>query len=752
MACLPSTLSQFRDQVYWDHFFKERKGAPFEWYGSLKDFRDALASLNLLGGPASGSSQGPLVLHVGCGNSCLPKELYDEGWVSRIYKRIVNVDFSPVVIEEMKARYSQFPSLEWRCLDVRGRGLQEAFLLPPGAAPPFDVILDKGFLDAYLSIDHEEAVLSEGGPQDIPQGGPPGAPFPQEQGQADGACSKSKPYDYRKAAAEYFEAVLEVLKEGGSFVLVSLAQDYVLKEFVSTWCLSIFSKPSCTMAGTPGRGGPETFPLWELTKRVAAVSRWQALDALACSQSPGKRVVLHVGGGCGTFGRCCVAVYDSTNQAHAIKAQTAALLVPPGQELTWTFASPEGNQQVADQLEAARLLVVTFPIGFGSEETQDFPPLQWRKTIEEAQKTLGPLLKEFALPNNDLIPILTLGEQAPVREVLWQQGSPLAGRILVRDVRDTSANAEASAAAADGGTGGPGVAKAKKKTQKAILARKEKDKDYQRLLRQLIFSCNSNTTQSEIKVGLHASMQYRFRQMLRMQSVGNKPFAFSSKVVGAPWGATSGIDAVLLGLGGGVLGSLLHHLFGHVGLSLTCVELDPIVIDIAKKVVNAEGKQYVSSLPVESVDLIILDLNSGEKGDVLICPPKAFAEADFLEMAKQKLRPGGLLVTNLLCRCTDTKTKLLDTIKSHFAALSVFHVPEDVNEVAVAVKEGGASPQSNQPAVTGSELLRRLQHLERCFLQHTGGKGGWLVGQTAKAWAAQMKPWPLPKSSGKNGR
>ncbi|KAL8454609.1 hypothetical protein Emed_000330 [Eimeria media] len=608
MACLPSTLSQFRDQVYWDHFFKERKGAPFEWYGSLKDFRDALASLNLQGGPARSSSQGPLILHVGCGNSCLPKELYDEG-----YKRIVNVDFSPVVIEEMKARYSQFPSLEWRCLDVRGRGLQEAFLTPPQSSPPFDVILDKGFLDAYLSIDHEEAVLSERSPQDIsqggPQGGPPGAPLPQDQGQADGACAKSKPYDYRKAAAEYFEAVLEVLREGGSFVLISLAQDYVLKEFPflirvlkcqteeeasppaettqvyvhhSDFCCSrkqqqqqLFQSPSdkhFRAAQLTTRGG----------ERVAAVS----------SQSPGKRVVLHVGGGCGTFGRCCVAVYDSTNKAHAAKAQTAALLVPPGQELTWTFASPEGNQQVADQLEAARLLVVTFPIGFGSEETQEFSPLQWRKTIEEAQKTLGPLLKEFALPNNDLIPILTLGEQAPVREVLWQQGSPLAGRILVRDVRDTSANAEASTGAADGGTGGAA-------------------------------------------------------------------FAFSSKVVGAPWGATSGIDAVLLGLGGGVLGNLLHHLFGHVGLSLTCVELDPIVIDIAKK---------------------------------------------------------------------------------------------DVNEVAVAVKEGGASPQSNQPVVTQAELLKRLQHLERCFLQHTGGKGGWLVGQTAKAWAAQMKPWPLPKSSGKNGR
>ncbi|KAL8425577.1 hypothetical protein Efla_004412 [Eimeria flavescens] len=818
MACLPAALSQFRDQLYWDKFFQERKGAPFEWYGTLKDFREALGALNLNGEggpPGAEGEEGPLILHVGCGNSCLPKELYDEG-----YKRIVNVDFSPVVVEEMQKRYAAFPSLEWRCLDVRGRGLQEAFLGPPGgssgAAPPFDVVLDKGFLDAYLAIDHEEAVLSEG----APQAAAAAAGFPVHLQRTNG---KAAPYDYRKAAAEYFEAVLQLLKEGGSFVLISLAQDYVLKEFVrffltrhvevevfpcrsrearhagasagrlQPFLLRVKKKggspsspaaegeedrpaatvPSCTMAGTPGRGGPETFPLWELTKRVAAVSRWQALDALACSQSPGKRVVLHVGGGGGTFARCNVAVYDSTNKTHAAKGQNAALLVPPGQELTWTFASPEGNQQVAEQLEAARLLLVTFPIGFGSEEAQEFPPLQWRKTIEEAQKTLGPLLKEFSLPNNDVIPILTLGEQAPVREVLWQEASPFAGRILVRDVQDTSASGEEARAAETAGGGSGGGGKQQKKLQKALLVKKEKDRDYQRLLRQLVFSCNSNTLQSEIKIRVPKGASSADED--KVEFVINDPasayhcavvaaFAYSAKVVAASWGSTSGIDGVLLGLGGGVLGGLLHYLFGHVGFSLTCVELDPIVIHIAKKffgfkekespllkVVCAEGKQYVTAMPPESVDFIILDLNSGESGEALICPPKEFAETDFLSTARQRLRPGGVLITNLLCRCTDTKAKLLDNIKAHFASLSVFHVPEDVNEVAVAVKESSSSSAQGSQALSASALLKRLQHLERCFLQHTGGKGGWLEGQSAKAWAGQMKPWPLPKSAARSG-
>lgn len=92
---------------------------------------------------------------------------------------------------------------------------------------PFDVVIDKGFLDAYISIDHGEAPLpSAGGPQGA-------SPSPRRPPQGPPEAS---PYDYKKAASEYFEAVFDVLKDGGSFVLISLAQEYILKEFVSQTC------------------------------------------------------------------------------------------------------------------------------------------------------------------------------------------------------------------------------------------------------------------------------------------------------------------------------------------------------------------------------------------------------------------------------------------------------------------------------------------------------------------------------------
>ena len=41
------------------------------------------------------------VLNLGCGNSVLSEELYDKG-----FKNIINIDISPVVIEQMQKRNS----------------------------------------------------------------------------------------------------------------------------------------------------------------------------------------------------------------------------------------------------------------------------------------------------------------------------------------------------------------------------------------------------------------------------------------------------------------------------------------------------------------------------------------------------------------------------------------------------------------------------------------------------------------------
>jgi hypothetical protein len=47
---------------------------------------------------------------IGCGNSKLSQQMYDEG-----YKNIINIDISPTVIEQMK---KVSPDMEWLVMDA----------------------------------------------------------------------------------------------------------------------------------------------------------------------------------------------------------------------------------------------------------------------------------------------------------------------------------------------------------------------------------------------------------------------------------------------------------------------------------------------------------------------------------------------------------------------------------------------------------------------------------------------------------
>lgn len=97
------------------------------------------------------------VLIMGCGNSSLGEDMMKDGWTGGI----TNVDFSPVVIDQMKERYSkilnlegdeaaanengkasvkQKPNMSFICADVtKGLDFQDS---------SFDLIIHKGLLDA----------------------------------------------------------------------------------------------------------------------------------------------------------------------------------------------------------------------------------------------------------------------------------------------------------------------------------------------------------------------------------------------------------------------------------------------------------------------------------------------------------------------------------------------------------------------------------------------------------------------------
>lgn len=104
---------------------------------------------------------------------------------------------------------------------------------------------------------------------------------------------------------------------------------------------------------------------------------------------------------------------------------------------------------------------------------------------------------------------------------------------------------------------------------------------------------------------------------------------------------------VVIGAGGGVLPTLLDHMGYHV----TVVDIDPRMARIARQwfdmpesvdSVVADGRQYIQSLPAESVDAIVLDASTGDSQPVHLLTREAF------EACRRALRPTGFLTVNLL--------------------------------------------------------------------------------------------------------
>ncbi|KAF7308262.1 Methyltransf-25 domain-containing protein [Mycena chlorophos] len=104
--------------------------ASFDWFKSYADLAPLIRDLI--------PDKNAKVLMLGCGNSTLSQDMYDDG-----YKNIVNVDYSRVVIEQMRTRHAETrPEMEWLEMDVRNLDFADA---------SFDVAIDKGTMDAMMT-------------------------------------------------------------------------------------------------------------------------------------------------------------------------------------------------------------------------------------------------------------------------------------------------------------------------------------------------------------------------------------------------------------------------------------------------------------------------------------------------------------------------------------------------------------------------------------------------------------------------
>jgi ubiquinone/menaquinone biosynthesis C-methylase UbiE len=170
---MPGSGTEFRDKEYWDKFFKIRGSKAFEWYGEYENLCDVIHRYIKIE---------DRILMIGCGNSKLSESMYDVG-----LKNIVNIDLSEVVINQMNLKNRHRTGMQFLKMDMLNMEFLNA---------SFDVVVDKGTLDALMS-DYSEKVVDD--------------------------CDR------------LFNELDRVIKVGGRYMCVSLAQDHILDKIITSF-------------------------------------------------------------------------------------------------------------------------------------------------------------------------------------------------------------------------------------------------------------------------------------------------------------------------------------------------------------------------------------------------------------------------------------------------------------------------------------------------------------------------------------
>ena len=125
-------MPHYGDKKYWEERYKKSKGETFDWLEEYPTLKKIIDSLKI-------SKETGKILNVGCGNSELSENMYDDG-----YHNIYNIDISQTVINLMTERSKNRPGMIYEVMDVCDLKYENNI---------FDLIIDKSTMDTLLCGD-----------------------------------------------------------------------------------------------------------------------------------------------------------------------------------------------------------------------------------------------------------------------------------------------------------------------------------------------------------------------------------------------------------------------------------------------------------------------------------------------------------------------------------------------------------------------------------------------------------------------
>ncbi|XP_077250290.1 S-adenosyl-L-methionine-dependent methyltransferases superfamily protein isoform X2 [Tasmannia lanceolata] len=685
------TLGDFTSKDNWDKFFTLRGSEePFEWYVEWSNLRDPL--LSQLSEIQTDTLQ---ILVPGCGNSQISESLYDAG-----FRNVTNIDFSKVVVSDMLRRHIRSrPEMRWRVMDMTNMQVKRVLkfggkfvCLTLAESHVLGLLFSKfrfGWKMTLHAIPHN--------PSNIPS----------------------------------FQTFMAVVAKESSCLLHPI--------------ISSFDQSSLDCNGNQGHGvlkvlEAENKLRTEYSSDADIIYSFEDLQLGAKGDLkeliPGRRVRLTLGEqGMSCFSYKAVLL-DAQKQSQQFVYHCGVFLVPKIRAHEWLFSSEEGQWLVVEMSKAARLIMVFLDA------------IHTDASMEEIQKDLSPHIRSLAPGKSDdraQIPFMMANNGEKEQTVVKQVTSTTTGNIIVNDVIYENVDDH-------GGGHVPaedfvlrcliferslGLLQSE-----AVLARKEYSQNNLETERKKTSSSSKsrrngnrrgNDSRSSPIDGSRNNLKVDHSYLASSYHCGIvSGFALIATKLEMAASAGKTVKTAVIGLGAGLLPMFIHGCMPF--LDIEVVELDPIVLDLAKdyfgfvednqlKVHIADGIQFVreatadmtssrltsknendviskesSSSPNTSgtnslsqgkkstgFEILIIDADSADLSSGLTCPPADFMEESFLLTVKESLSEGGLFIINLVSRSAAIREMVVSRMKVVFNHLFCLELVEDVNKVLFAL-------------------------------------------------------------------
>uniref|UniRef100_A0A914NP60 Methyltransferase type 11 domain-containing protein n=1 Tax=Meloidogyne incognita TaxID=6306 RepID=A0A914NP60_MELIC len=614
VVIIPKSEKEFTDLSYWKKFFKHN--SSFEWYGDYSKlgqiFEKYIKSTDF-------------ILQIGCGNSSLADDLYDNG-----YRNILSIDTDQNVIDKQnKKNLENRPTLKFKNCSATNIDLQNSSL---------NVIIDKGTLDALLpsKYSEKEYILVD----------------------------------------SIFNEIERCLAPFGRYII--LTQDHIIqkllnyfdknqfmirfqkcfqsgKEFVMPVFAVIITKlkiPLPQKRKIEYLNGIDIQPeLIETSEKL--IERIKAEQQLSwfkhyISKGPIEEASLKIYFSNGKE-RYELFIIDEYNIKKLTKY--GVFIVPLGRENDWIFVTTKGRQNLRMNCQLHRLIMVRL---FRDQDYQ---------SLDAIQNELNNIILDFMPKDciNQKINYLSLGS-TDVSETIETGNSEINGKWTVEHVIANELTYRRLI-----------FLDSSNLIQSEVEINKIKTKTKE-------WKINwSNPFSCEHHKNMTLALNFLFDTEGRIILLEN---VLNEKLKIAVLGVGGGIILKAFH------DILINSIFVGVELDEEVVEIASKHFEFPKnseriKIVICDAINFIkeSAEQVDKFDIIFVDLSGQVNPEGLYCPPSQFVTKEALTFMKKMIKNGGVLALNLVTRDEQTSIDVKKTIKSVFSSVYCVRGDEDVNEI-----------------------------------------------------------------------